>query len=160
MMNARYSIFESRLMSTLTSSTSSSSSSSHGIFKWPKQQLHCNITYAQVMHESSFVVRMWLVWIGSFLHNTALARVFIIIIIITTCMYRFEWNCRKCCNGTILYTSNASHTTVQAVYPLSIQCVTRVQVLTPLSVISALSTFHDKFSTSASSWACWYSNCR
>ena len=29
---------------------------------------------------------------------------------------------------------------------------------TPLSVISARSTFHDKFSTSASNWACWYSN--
>ena len=31
--------------------------------------------------------------------------------------------------------------------------------LTATSVCSALSTFHDKFSISSSSWACWYSNC-
>ena len=31
--------------------------------------------------------------------------------------------------------------------------------LTPLWVISARSTFQERFSTSASNWACWYSNC-
>ena len=29
----------------------------------------------------------------------------------------------------------------------------------PRSVVSARSTFHDRFSISASSCACWYSNC-
>ena len=32
-------------------------------------------------------------------------------------------------------------------------------LLTPMSVVSALSTFQDKFSISTSSCACWYSNC-
>ena len=32
--------------------------------------------------------------------------------------------------------------------------------LTAMSVVSALSIFHDRFSISNSNWACWYSNCR
>jgi hypothetical protein len=31
--------------------------------------------------------------------------------------------------------------------------------LTAMSVVSALSIFHDRFSISNSNWACWYSNC-
>lgn len=44
-------------------------------------------------------------------------------------------------------------------HPHLTTCHLSPSLLTPMSVVSALSTFQDKFSISTSSCACWYSNC-